>query len=136
MRRGKLCHQPNKISNYNHVGQPPDVLGITVIKPLNKLFANAVKYSSYTLIRELDWYDYDAANDQREITKNTAVQINNRTDSGKHAVSIIAFWRDFKKSCSTCNIPDSAVIWAFEHYLPGRAEAVIRAPVALTTEAA
>lgn len=75
-----------------------------VIKHVNKLFADAVDYRNYRLIKKSTRYEDDVANKLNKMTKKTAVQMKDRTVSAKDPVSIIAFLQNFKAACNACNI--------------------------------
>lgn len=70
------------------------------------------------------------------MTNKTAVLMKNRTVFGKDLFSIIAFLLYFKAACDDCKIGESAAMRLSKHYLTGLSKAVIKARVALQTEAA
>lgn len=66
-----------------------------MIKPVNKLFADAVDYRNYRLIKKSALYDDDGANELSKMIKKTVVQMKDQTFNAKDPASIIAFLHDF-----------------------------------------
>lgn len=58
---GKLRHKPYNIKNKSLFDQPSDVPGVTVIRPMNEMFLNAVYYQNYITIKKFSQYYADAA---------------------------------------------------------------------------
>lgn len=65
------------------VDQPIDVPGLTVIRQMSEIYADAIDYRSSLLIKKSFWYVDDVAYKLIKMTKKTAVQIRDRTFSGK-----------------------------------------------------
>lgn len=54
----------------------------SIIKSVNELFADAVDYRNYRLIKKSAWYDDGIANELNKMAKKTAVQMKNRIFNG------------------------------------------------------
>lgn len=89
---------------------PPDVPGVTVIRPVNKRFTDAVGYQDYRLIKQSKRYKEDGANDLNMMTKNTTAQRKDQTFSAKGTVSMIAFVQNFEAAGDVCNIHEVAAM--------------------------
>lgn len=71
----------------------PDVTDVTVIRSVNKLFADAIDLRSYRLTEKSAWYDDDVDNEVNKMMKKTNVQLKDGTFNGRDRLSIIAFYR-------------------------------------------
>lgn len=66
---------------------------------MNELFADAVDYLSYRLIKKSAWYDFGVANERKKMTKKAAAQMKDRTFSIMDPLWITTFLQDFKAGC-------------------------------------
>lgn len=78
---------------------------------MKELSADAVDYRNDKTIKKSAWYEDDVANELKRMMNNTAVQMNDRTFSGKDPVSIIAFLQNFKATCDAWDIHEEADVW-------------------------
>lgn len=102
----KMRHETYTIGKKNRIELPSDVLGLTVIRPVNELYADPVDYRSYRLITKSPRYTDDITNELNKMTKKTVLQINDRAFSGRDPMLIIAFSQNFEAVCNASNIHD------------------------------
>lgn len=65
----------------NRFQQQSDVPGLTVSRPFNKLFTNALDYGTYRILKKFALDDDDVANELYNLTKMTAVHMKGWTFS-------------------------------------------------------
>lgn len=80
-----------KIDKKYHFDQPSYVPGPAVVRSVNKQLEDAVDYRNYRLSKKSSRYENEVANELNKMTKNIAVQMKNRSFSGKDSVSIITY---------------------------------------------
>lgn len=69
---------------------------MTKVRPVNKLFADTVKYWSYRYLKESTRYNENGASELQKMKKSTTVQKKDQTFNEKDLASIIAFLKDLK----------------------------------------
>lgn len=124
----------NKSALVNELEHPLIAPGVTVLKPMSELFADAVDYQHYRLIKRSARYNDNVANELKKMTKETTVQVKHLTFTGRGSVSMIASLQAFKADCDAYNINEGAAMWPFKHYLSGLVETIINARVVLPTQ--
>lgn len=100
------------------------------------MFTNAVNYQNYRLIKKCARYDDEFANKSKKKTKKTAVQMRDRTFSGKDAVWTVVLLQDLKAAREACKIHEGTATWLFRPCLSGRVEALVKTRMALQTKTA
>lgn len=73
------------VNNYDYIDQPLDVPSLTVIRPVNEMFANIVDHHSCRLTKKSARYDNNVSSELSKMTRNTAVQMKERTFSVEDA---------------------------------------------------
>lgn len=54
---GEFRHETVKAINYDRVDQPPDIRGLTAIRPVKVLLLDALDYRNYRIISRIAEYD-------------------------------------------------------------------------------
>lgn len=83
-------------ARYPPMVKPAAVEGLKVIKPVNELFADAIDYHDYHLIKQSARYDDDDGNELSKMLKKTAVQMKDRTFSAKDSSQLFRFYKTLK----------------------------------------
>lgn len=131
-----LRHETYKAKQQQPAHEPSNNPGLTVIRLVSGVLTNAIDFPSYRLIKKSAWYDDDVAMKWNNITRKTAVRMNERAFSGINQQLIIAFLQNFEVASRTCNTNERTAMWLFKHYISHPFEAVIKIGVALPTETA
>lgn len=80
------------VNNYDRVDLRSVVPGLTVTRLVHKLLPNLIDYPDYRFIKTFAQYDKDDAIEFNMRLKNTALQLKDKTFSGKTPVSVIVIF--------------------------------------------
>lgn len=103
-----------------------DIFDLIVMRPENKLLADAPDHISSLPFKKCTRYENEVKKKLNKMATRTAMQMKPNIFSGKNAVSIIAFLQIFKAAYDASSNFETAGMRAFKYYAAGPVEAVIK----------
>lgn len=105
-----------------------------MIKQKNTVINDAVEYKNYRAIERSERYADNVASGLNTMTQKAAVQMNDRSVTGRDVVLIFITSQDLNVVFNACNTHDRADPWLSMHYISNPIESVIKANAALPTD--
>lgn len=112
------------------------VRGMTGIKQIKDLFANAVEHQNYRLSVKSSGYDDEVANELDIVSKTFPVSMKDRIFNCTNPVSMTDFFQESRMACDAYHIFEGAEMGLFKHYSTGPVESDREDQAAPPTESA